>query len=178
MNICEGKFRSYISMKAKTMQAKYAGLSPGNYLEQPVAWIDSMSQGNTPKIFFLITGHFFIMFGQGRAHDHNLDNLDKQQRRQSVWGWGWGNVGASVQKGVLRGQGRKRVVYSKFRAHLFLSASWCCGNSGKDGFWLTYSRHSPSLREAGTGTQGGTWRQGKVLLTGLSPRACLACFLI
>lgn len=46
-------------MKAKTMQAKYAGLSPGNYLEQPVAWIDSMSQGNTPKIFFLTTGHFF-----------------------------------------------------------------------------------------------------------------------
>lgn len=30
------------------------------------------------------------MFGQGRAHDHNLDNLGKQQREQSVWGWGWG----------------------------------------------------------------------------------------
>lgn len=66
------------------MQAKYAELSPGKYLEQPVAWTDSMSQGNNPKIFFLTTGHFFMIFGQGRAHDHNLDNLGKRQRGQSV----------------------------------------------------------------------------------------------
>lgn len=40
-----------------------------------------MSQGDAPKIFFLTTGFFFMMFGQGRAQDYNLG---KESRGSSV----------------------------------------------------------------------------------------------
>ena len=65
--------------------------------------------------------------------------------------------------------------------------TWSKSKLGRKGFiWLALPDHSPSLEEVRTGTQaelesgGRSWCRGHggVLLTGLLPMACSACFLV